>query len=58
MPDRAVQDLVSLVLEVMGLPPGAGEARHSLADMGIDSMQQARTEAKRACKQSAVCHGQ
>lgn len=36
---------MSLVLEVMGLPPGAGEARHSLADMGIDSMQQASTGA-------------
>ena len=45
LPCHALQDLVSLVLRVMGLPPGAGEARHSLADMGIDSMQQASTEA-------------
>ena len=49
---RPTQDLASLVLGVMGLPPGAAEPRHSLADMGIDSMQQARTDARNACMQS------
>ncbi|KAK9826437.1 hypothetical protein WJX81_005723 [Elliptochloris bilobata] len=39
------KDLAALVLEVMGLAPGAAEPRHSLADMGIDSMQQVEVRA-------------
>ncbi len=40
---RAVlQDLVVMVLDVMGVPASAAEPRNTLADMGIDSMQQAR----------------
>jgi hypothetical protein len=34
------QDLAAAVLAVMGVAPGAAEPQRSLADMGIDSMQQ------------------
>ncbi len=45
---RAVlQDLVVMVLDVMGVPASAAEPRSTLADMGIDSMQQARAHRAR-----------